>query len=129
LSQMNVFQFVPHFILGLVLGFLVVRSGSLWPAILFHLIYNTLVTGPELLREEFAYLGYADESLTANYLLREGLALGSAVLAGLVLVAIAWFTRPPSSAETSELDATKPLKGMGQITPIRSPESTAPTAS
>jgi sodium transport system permease protein len=41
--QMNVFQLVPHFVLGLVLGIIAVRSGSVLPAMAFHLAYNTLV--------------------------------------------------------------------------------------
>jgi sodium transport system permease protein len=43
LFHMNVFQFVPAFLLGLVLGLLTVRSNSLAPAILFHLLHNTLL--------------------------------------------------------------------------------------
>lgn len=43
--QMNVFQFLPHFLFGVVLGVLVYRSGSVWPAVLFHLIHNTLLMG------------------------------------------------------------------------------------
>lgn len=43
LFQMNVFQAVPHFLLGVLMGFLVQRTGSLWPAVLFHFAYNALV--------------------------------------------------------------------------------------
>lgn len=45
LYQMNVFQFVPHFLFGIVLALLVVRSGSVWPAVLFHLVHNTVLMG------------------------------------------------------------------------------------
>ena len=41
--QMNVFQCVPHFALGAVLGFLTYRSGSVLPAIVLHFVYNGLV--------------------------------------------------------------------------------------
>ncbi len=41
--QMNVFQLVPHFVLGLVLGIIAARSGSVLPAMVFHLVYNTLI--------------------------------------------------------------------------------------
>jgi sodium transport system permease protein len=41
--QMNVFQLVPHFVMGLVLGIIAFRSGSVLPAMAFHLVYNTLV--------------------------------------------------------------------------------------
>ncbi|MCS7045235.1 MAG: ABC transporter permease subunit, partial [Gemmataceae bacterium] len=40
LFQMNVFHFVPAFFLGVVLGLLTVRSRSLLPAMLFHLLHN-----------------------------------------------------------------------------------------
>jgi sodium transport system permease protein len=49
LYQMNVFQFVPHFLLGIVLGLLVVRTGSLWPAVVFHFTYNSLLMLPVLM--------------------------------------------------------------------------------
>jgi sodium transport system permease protein len=48
LYQMNIFQFVPHFLFGIVLALLVTRTGSLWPAVVFHLVYNSLVMGPVL---------------------------------------------------------------------------------
>ncbi len=48
LLQMNVFQFVPTFILGVVLGYLTTRCGSILPSILFHLLYNTLLLGSAL---------------------------------------------------------------------------------
>jgi sodium transport system permease protein len=40
LIHLNVFRLVPTFVLGLVLGAIVVRSGSLFPAMLFHAVYN-----------------------------------------------------------------------------------------
>ena len=40
LFHMNVFQFLPSFVLGVVLGLLTVRSGSVLPAMLFHFLYN-----------------------------------------------------------------------------------------
>jgi sodium transport system permease protein len=46
--QMNVFQFAPHFLLGIVLGLLRARSGSVLPAMLFHLVYNLLIIAPAL---------------------------------------------------------------------------------
>lgn len=51
--QMNVFQFVPTFILGLVLGYLTTRCGSILPAMLFQVLYITLLLtfGESLLLE------------------------------------------------------------------------------
>jgi sodium transport system permease protein len=48
--QMNVFQFAPHFLLGVVLGLLAWRAGSVLPAMLFHLLYNALILAPFLLK-------------------------------------------------------------------------------
>jgi sodium transport system permease protein len=43
LFHMNVFQFLPAFFLGVVLGLLTVRSKSLLPAMFFHLLYNSVL--------------------------------------------------------------------------------------
>ena len=43
LFHMNVFQFLPAFFLGVVLGLLTVRSRSLLPAILFHALHNSVL--------------------------------------------------------------------------------------
>jgi sodium transport system permease protein len=43
LFHMNVFQFLPAFFLGVVLGLVTVRSKSLVPAIVFHLLHNSLI--------------------------------------------------------------------------------------
>lgn len=43
LFHMNVFQFAPAFILGIVLGLITVRAKSIWPAILFHFLHNSLL--------------------------------------------------------------------------------------
>lgn len=43
LFHLNVFLFVPTFLFGVVLGLLTVRSKSLLPAILFHLLHNVVL--------------------------------------------------------------------------------------
>jgi membrane protease YdiL (CAAX protease family) len=43
LFHMNVFQFLPTFFLGVVLGLLTVRSKSVLPAMFFHLLYNAVL--------------------------------------------------------------------------------------
>lgn len=43
LYHMNVFQFLPAFFLGVVLGLLTVRSKSLVPPIIFHLLHNSML--------------------------------------------------------------------------------------
>ncbi len=44
-AQMNVFQFLPTFVLGLVLGVLAVRGGSVLPGMAYHLIHKGLLIG------------------------------------------------------------------------------------
>jgi sodium transport system permease protein len=43
LYQMNVFQLIPHFLLGTVMAYLVYRSDSVLPGVVFHFVHNTLV--------------------------------------------------------------------------------------
>lgn len=43
LFHLNVFQFLPAFFLGVVLGLMTVRSKSLVPAILFHFLHNSVL--------------------------------------------------------------------------------------
>ena len=43
LFHLNVFLFLPTFLLGVVLGLLTVRSRSLFPAIVFHLLHNSVL--------------------------------------------------------------------------------------
>ena len=38
-------RFIPQFLVGLLLGTLVVRCGSLWPAILLHALHNAAALG------------------------------------------------------------------------------------
>jgi sodium transport system permease protein len=45
LSHMNVFQFLPAFFLGVVLGLLTIRSKSLVPAMFFHFVHNSVLLG------------------------------------------------------------------------------------
>ena len=48
LYQMNVLQVLPHFLLGVVLALLVLRTGSIGGAIVFRLVWEVLVWGPLL---------------------------------------------------------------------------------
>ncbi len=57
------YGFVPRMVLGVCLGYLVIGSGSIWPAVFFHLLNNTMATfngyfrwdeiGPEILRSNY----------------------------------------------------------------------------
>jgi sodium transport system permease protein len=90
LFHMNVFQFVPHFILGVVLSTLVVRSGSVVPAMLFHFAYNCLVyaclaLGPELFPDFFAAISYSEAARAPYAAVRVAVSIGCLALAAAVL--------------------------------------------
>jgi membrane protease YdiL (CAAX protease family) len=62
LYHFNVFQLLPAFVLGLVLGTLALRTGSVLPGILFHMLHNGLLIGLVMLEAH----GLSDPSLTGN---------------------------------------------------------------
>jgi sodium transport system permease protein len=105
LYQLNVFQAVPHFVFGVVLGLLVVRSGSVLPGMLFHLVYNSLLIGPALLPGLFEGLGPEQDGLPGSPALRLWLALVCAALAGGVLAGLWRFgrERPPVFPKEEDL--------------------------
>jgi sodium transport system permease protein len=92
LYHMNVFQVLPAFILGLVLGLLAAWSNSVVPGMLFHLLYNGVLLGVALLPT----LGYAHEGVPLQSL------FSSVVTAILTVLALAFLAilarRLPASA-------------------------------
>jgi sodium transport system permease protein len=66
LYHFNVFQFLPAFVLGMVLGLLAVRSGSVLPGMLFHLLHNGMLIGFVLLEAQ----GWSGEALPAGGIYR-----------------------------------------------------------
>ncbi len=87
LFHMNVFQAVPHFLLGLVLGLLTQRTGSVFPAIVLHAAFNALVglglgLGPIYAPDVFAW--FVTDSGTPTLL--GYLAAGTSLLGALALV-------------------------------------------
>jgi sodium transport system permease protein len=76
--KLNVFQFVPAFLLGVVLGLLATRSRSILPSILFHLVCNLLFLSPLLFPGLVAAAG---DVLAAAPLLRSGVVAVCTVLA------------------------------------------------
>src|SRR5438132_308956 len=64
LYHMNVFQVIPAFILGIVLGLLAAWSNSVLPGMLFHLLYNGVLLGVALLPR----FGYSDENVPLQVL-------------------------------------------------------------
>jgi sodium transport system permease protein len=102
LFHMNVFQFMPHFALGIVLGTLAVRTGSVLPPILFHFVYNCLVyvcltIGPTLYPDAFARLSYEDLGHVPFAWTRLALAVACLVMAAGILAAVARARRQPSA--------------------------------
>jgi sodium transport system permease protein len=94
LYQMNVFQFVPHFVIGVVLGLIVVRTGSVLPAILFHLVYNSsLILIPAVLRAAGLPTAESVPSWLGPW--RVLLSTVCLVLAGAGLGAVWWLGRRP----------------------------------
>jgi membrane protease YdiL (CAAX protease family) len=65
LYHMNVFQFIPAFLLGLVLGLLALRTRSIWPGVLLHALHNALFLGALFLEPFLRTLGFEGESLPA----------------------------------------------------------------
>ncbi len=82
--QMNVFQFLPHFVVGCILGLLVLRTGSVLTGMLFHLIYNILLFIPVIFHEPFGSLLGSSE-LTGGL---EWFRIGLAVLCTLLTLGI-----------------------------------------
>jgi sodium transport system permease protein len=106
--QMNVFQFLPHFVFGSVLAFVVLRTNSVLPAVLIHLVFNTLTYGPLLLpaldevlptaMTHAAAAGLADTPLFSGVML--AFAAGGALMTAVLLFLIGFISgQGPGSGE------------------------------
>src|SRR5581483_3523072 len=93
LSQLNVFQFLPHFVVGVALGVLVLRSGSVLPAMLCHFAFNFFFVGPIIFPVQFEPLGYAREDFPTGQPLMIVMAAASLLAAAAVLYVIWQWTR------------------------------------
>ena len=103
IAHLNAFQFLPTFILGLVLGLLVTRSGSLLPGVLFHGLHNALLVTVASFDQQFAASGQEPPAwLTENGLYSWPVVAVSAA-AGLVLLVLV--SRVPPRPVLSEGDA------------------------
>ncbi|MGH7223599.1 MAG: CPBP family glutamic-type intramembrane protease, partial [Gemmataceae bacterium] len=85
LYQMNVLQVLPHFLLGVVLALLVLRTGSLGGAIVFRLVWETLVWGPLLVPRWFPLV--------------EGINAGVVLVCLLLAAPLLAFLRPISTGQ------------------------------
>jgi sodium transport system permease protein len=103
LYHMNVFQALPALLLGVVLGLLVVRSGSVWPGMLFHLLYNGLLMSVAVLPQ----LGYAEENVPLQWLFHPVVTVIFAVLA-LGLIALLGYPLWTKSQELPSPDFDRP---------------------
>ena len=92
LYQMNVLQVLPHFLVGVVLALLVLRSGSLGGAIVFRLVWELLLWSPLLLREGFSVADWVNPGVVVVCLL-----LAAPLLA---------FLRPSSAGRRSRFART-----------------------
>jgi sodium transport system permease protein len=81
-SHLNVFQFLPTFILGVLLGLVATRSRSVLPGIFIHLLYNGLFVAPVV------FPGFADtlsRALASPPFLRPALVAVSSALVAVYL--------------------------------------------
>jgi sodium transport system permease protein len=95
LFHMNVFQFIPHFALGVVLSVLVLRTGSVLPAMVFHFAYNCLVyvclaVGSEMYPGFFAALSYSEVTNAPYAAVRVAVSVACLAAATLLITAIAF---------------------------------------
>jgi sodium transport system permease protein len=81
-SHLNVFQFLPTFILGVLLGLVATRSRSVLPGILVHVLYNGLFVAPVVFPEFAEVLSRA---LASPPLLRPALVAGCSALVAFYL--------------------------------------------
>jgi membrane protease YdiL (CAAX protease family) len=109
LAQMNVFQFIPHFVLGAVMAVLVLRTGSVIPAVVFHLAHNCLVYAPAAFPEAFEGVVTAAASFSLPVLLLTAL---SAALAGLLLARLVRSHSSSRTAPSSRFSASSTSAGV-----------------
>jgi sodium transport system permease protein len=69
LFQMNVFQFVPHFVLGAILALIALRTNSVAPSMVFHLVYNLCFIAPLVFPQVFAGLNTKENEIGLSSLL------------------------------------------------------------
>jgi sodium transport system permease protein len=98
LYHMHVFQFLPAFFLGVVLGLVTVRSKSLVPAIIFHLLHNTLLISSMYLSNAAASV---DRTLPGMIESLWPVVIGLCLVLGFAL--LWWLYRKPYVAKNREM--------------------------
>jgi sodium transport system permease protein len=105
LYHMNVFQFVPAFLMGVVLGLLAVRSRSIWPGVLLHALNNGISMGLIFLEPALNRLGYTDISVLPTDWVRWIVCALCVPLALLILWRLA--SRLPANREEAAVEGVK----------------------
>ncbi len=83
-SVLSIEKFLPTLILGVALGYVAIRTGSLWPGILLHTLHNGLVFSMSRFTEQDLAMWFGDDTkhIPVSWLCGGGIAiaLGIAVL-------------------------------------------------
>lgn len=107
-------QFFNATLLGMLLGLLALRSGSLWPGVVFHLVNNSLAVSLGELTTNPSLRGVGSLLLRDAEHLRFGwlwIGLGAAIAAALIAVLVNPGLRRDSSSATVALGAALPVEG------------------
>jgi ABC-2 type transport system permease protein/sodium transport system permease protein len=76
-------RFFPTTFMGIVLGFVAVRTGSIWPGMLLHALHNGLLLSMGYYKDQLERLGILVEEqqhLPTEWLIGGGLALATGML-------------------------------------------------
>jgi hypothetical protein len=114
LFRRNVYQFAPHFLVGVVLALLVTRTGNVWSAVIFHLVWNVVLLGPVARPELFEVVARIG-GLSAPPPLRLA-AVGGCLALAVPLLALVWWLggrHPRDQAEAR----TEPVKQKAEAPP------------
>jgi sodium transport system permease protein len=99
LFQMNVFQFIPDFVLGVVLALIALRTGSIAPPMVFHLVYNLCFIAPSVFPKAFAEMNIKASEIGVLSLLPGILAGVCALLAIGLLAAMLLSGKRPAAVD------------------------------
>ncbi len=92
-SSLLIERFVPTTLMGLFLGWVAYRSGSVWPGMLLHAVHNGFLNTLARYRDKLAFLGTVDDDL-AHLPLPWLLATTAVALVGIAIVHGATRARP-----------------------------------
>ncbi|MEI7829129.1 MAG: type II CAAX endopeptidase family protein [Prolixibacteraceae bacterium] len=96
LFHLNPWQLLPTFLLGLLLGFVRLRTGSLLAAIFTHALHNGMVFLAVYYHEIFEQIGWMQAGKTQNFVI-------NLLLLSLGLIFLFYFTPRPDSVNSDKL--------------------------